>query len=419
MKIAILGAGLTGLELGRRLHLLGIDFIIFEKENCIGGLAKTIKTNGYSWDYGVHAMYSKDGSITNYYNHLPIDLQRHVRRTKILHKGRFISYPFENGIGELPPKDRLECITGYLKPHRRRKYSDLQDWIDNRLGYGISKHFMKPYNQKIWNCSLSEISTDLVSGKIDPMSLPSFILSVLGRKTIGREYQSNFIYPKAGIQGFINYTADCIQDRIRINSGIRNLGYKKKQWFVNGIKFDRIISTIPLPELLKLLDLPKIQKEYKKFKWNDTFFVMVGLKEGKRFGKFHDLHWAFFKENEIFYRLTFMHNFSENFPPAVVAEVTDRGMNSVKEFVIYDLLNKKVIESGGDISAVTCQRIQYTYPIPTLNADTLVGEIEKELQNYNLHLLGRSGRWRYINMDDVIKEVDEYASKNFGNNRGN
>ena len=41
MKIAILGAGLTGLELGRRLKEYGKDFIILEKESQIGGLCRT------------------------------------------------------------------------------------------------------------------------------------------------------------------------------------------------------------------------------------------------------------------------------------------------------------------------------------------------------------------------------------------
>ena len=68
MKVGIIGAGLTGLELARSLKERGIDFIVFEKENQIGGLAKTIRTGDYLWDYGVHAMYSKDKSITDWDN---------------------------------------------------------------------------------------------------------------------------------------------------------------------------------------------------------------------------------------------------------------------------------------------------------------------------------------------------------------
>ena len=38
MKIAILGVGLAGIELGKRLKKLGKDFIIFKKESEIEGM---------------------------------------------------------------------------------------------------------------------------------------------------------------------------------------------------------------------------------------------------------------------------------------------------------------------------------------------------------------------------------------------
>ncbi|MDP3027513.1 MAG: PGF-pre-PGF domain-containing protein, partial [Nanoarchaeota archaeon] len=46
----ILGAGLAGVELGRKLKELKKDFVIFEKESQIGGICRTNKTGEYYWD---------------------------------------------------------------------------------------------------------------------------------------------------------------------------------------------------------------------------------------------------------------------------------------------------------------------------------------------------------------------------------
>ena len=290
MKIAILGAGLAGLELGRRLKEAGKNFIIFEKESQLGGLCRTNKTGAYYWDFAVHAMYSRNKEITDYYYSLPLNYEYQNRNVKVFHSGSdekkyILDYPFEKGTKDLPLKDRLECVLGYIGARARgkRMYSNLIEWVDNYLGAGIAKHFMIPYNNKIWNCKLSKISNKLVSSKIEPATAINFILSVLGKKTVGRAYQAKFIYPKQGIQKLIDHTAKDIKDNILLNANVENLIQRDDSWTVitnNGIKreIDIAISTIPLVELLKKIDIVGLKKEYDVFKWNNTFFVLVGLK---------------------------------------------------------------------------------------------------------------------------------------------
>jgi len=419
MKIAILGAGLAGLELGRILQQRGIDFRIYEKENRVGGLAKTNETEGYLWDYGVHAMYTKDKLIHERYLNLPLDYgSPHTRNVKVLHKGKLIDYPFENGIRQLPWRDRWECVEGYLGTRALpQDCYNLGDWIHRKLGRGIAKHFMLPYNEKIWSCSLSEISTRLVSNKIEPMSVSKFLLTALGVKTIGRIYQSKFLYPQGGIQELVDHLAKPIQNKIYLNHKIGGVNYNNGRWRVCGDKVDKVVSTVPLPELLKRLNIKGIPKEQKELKWNDTHFTMVGLQQGCDFDKFHNCHWVFFKEDEIFYRLTFMHNFSKSFLPTVVAEVTDRGEKDVGRKVIDGLINARVLKTHGDIAVTKTVRVPYTYPIPTIQSKEVVDQIERRLRSYNLHLLGRNGRWQYINMDGILKEVDEHVEDIISNSR--
>ena len=52
MKVAIIGAGISGLAAGRDLKLNGHDVVVFEKSRGVGGRAATRRRDGYVWDTG-------------------------------------------------------------------------------------------------------------------------------------------------------------------------------------------------------------------------------------------------------------------------------------------------------------------------------------------------------------------------------
>jgi len=431
MKIAILGAGLAGLEIGRKLKELGKDFFILEKETEIGGLCRTNKTGEYYWDFAVHAIYSRNVEAMDYFHSLPLDYEYLDRDVKIFHSGSdgkkyIIGYPFEIGIKDLPFNDKMECINGYLgaRAKHNRSFPNLEEWINNALGAGIAKHFMIPYNNKIWSCKLSEISERLVKSKIEPASAIDFLSSALFKNKVGRAYQAKFIYPRQGIQQLIDYTARDIKENILLNVDVKKLSRHKKKWTIladNGMEkeADIVISTIPLVEFLKKVDLDGLRKEYDVFKWNNTFFVMIGLKREYGFQLVKDCHWVFFKEDEIFYRATLMHNFSSEYLPVLVAEVTQKNnlrnktQEEIKNLVIKDLIRVGILDSVEQIARTDIKLVDYTYPIPTVGLEQIKKNISDALKTNNIFLFGRNGNWDYINMDGVILNAQKFITENF------
>jgi len=428
-KILILGGGLTGLELGRRLNENNADFLILEKESEIGGLCRTNNTDGYRWDFATHAIYSRDKAIMDYFLSLPLEYVHIDRNVKVFHTGddgkrHIISYPFEVGIKDLPLKDKWECVRGYLLAQRKKNknYANLEEWIRGYLGHGIAKHFMIPYNNKIWSCGLSEISEKLVSSKIEPESAFSVILSVLGKNVVGRAYQGHFIYPREGIYALPSYIAKDIENKIIRKADAKSLQKADGKWSVlttSGARYEAetVISTIPLPELLKKININGLKKEYDAFKWNNTYFIMVGLEKGRDFNLIGNCQWAFFKEDEIFYRLTLQHNFNKEFMPVLVAEITQKGAAlrmtapELERLVVKDLLRLNIISSEEHIARTDIKLIQYTYPIPTVNLEEEKKKISHAMKKENLFLLGRSGNWEYLNMDHVIMRVKGFHEK--------
>jgi protoporphyrinogen oxidase len=429
MKIAILGAGLAGLELGRRLRDAGKDFIIIEKESVPGGLCRTNISGEYRWDFAVHALYSRDKEAMEYFCSLPLDFQASDRNVKIFHysksgKRYIIDYPFENGVRQLPLEEKLECIIGYVSARiRKKEYHNLEEWIQNRLGFGIARHFMLPYNRKIWNCQLSQISDYLVTSKIDPATALSFIKNVFWEKNIGREYQAKFIYPREGIQALCDFSSRGFRDKIVLNAEVEKLFKRNGKWVIVSsgrelAEAEMVVSTIPLVELLKKIDIEGVDKHYRELQWNNTYFIMVGLSSGCRFNAIHDFHWVFFKGKEIFYRITLLHNFSGILKPTLVVEVTEKGAVSgkdteeIKRLVIDELLVSGLIGSSSEIAQSDIKRLEYTYPIPTVGLENIKAKIFTELKKHNLFLLGRSGNWDYINMDGVVLKVKEFINEN-------
>ena len=78
-KYVIIGSGPTGLGAGYRLKELGItNFIILERENRIGGLAKSfVDDKGFTWDVGGHVQFSHYTYSVSY-THLTLPTKRIV-----------------------------------------------------------------------------------------------------------------------------------------------------------------------------------------------------------------------------------------------------------------------------------------------------------------------------------------------------
>jgi protoporphyrinogen oxidase len=173
-----------------------------------------------------------------------------------------------------------------------------------------------------------------------------------------------------------------------------------------------------LPELLTKINIIGLKKEYDVLKWNNTFFVMIGLKKGATFQLINNCHWVFFKEDEIFYRVTFMHNFSHEFLPVLVAEITqkeyiiNKSDREIVFLVIRDLIRKGIIKSEDEIQKTEIKLKEYTYPIPTVGMEEVKDNIRNILKKHSMYLLGRSGNWDYINMDGVILNIKKFIEQN-------
>src|ERR1700676_1565084 len=155
-RIAIIGAGPTGLGAAHRLHELGVkNFKVFEKEHHPGGLASSFRDPaGFTWDIGGHVQFSH----YSYFDELMDKLLgeawlHHEREAWVWMRERFIPYPFQNNIRHLPAEEMRDCLRGLiacLRAKSEKLPENFEEWIYRSFGEGIARHFMLPYNFKVW-----------------------------------------------------------------------------------------------------------------------------------------------------------------------------------------------------------------------------------------------------------------------------
>src|SRR4051794_22336197 len=154
-RIVIIGAGPTGLGAAHRLRELGVDdYVVLEASDRVGGLATSFTDQaGFTYDIGGHVMFSH----YDYYDRLVDSLMGDEftelsREAWVWMQDRFIPYPFQNNIKDLEPASVLECVMGLIEAQKQSPPppQNFAEWMEQVMGAGITKHFMAPYNFKVW-----------------------------------------------------------------------------------------------------------------------------------------------------------------------------------------------------------------------------------------------------------------------------
>jgi len=399
--IPILGAGLAGLSAARNLRG---DHVILEKDARVGGLCKSVNINGFIFDYAPHILFTRDDHIRALFeDQLKGNLLRHTREAFIYLQGAFARYPFEVNLNNLPEDVIRECIDGVT--HRKViEATNFEEWIYSTFGDGIAKHYMIPYNRKIWKYDLSKMNIDWISGRVPSPSVEEMREGAAG--TLKRDYGPNaeFMYPK---HGGIGALANQLAKGLNISTGsdvveIRPSGTDVIVRYERGgetreVSAEKVLSSIPLPDLVDRLHDPpeEVVKATGALVYNSLVCVNIGVNTPGIIDK----HWLYFPEDDlIFNRISFPMNFSEHTTPgdasSLLVEVTHRensvDLESVRDRVLDDLIKTGILEEEDEIMVCDTSAFKYAYVI---------------------YPIGRFGEWEYFNMDKALLSGRNAASR--------
>ncbi|MFA4888706.1 MAG: FAD-dependent oxidoreductase [Candidatus Omnitrophota bacterium] len=431
-KILILGAGLAGLSTAWHLQKKGISCRTFEKEPQAGGLCRTKSINGFLFDYDGHLLHFKHSYSFDLVKSLLGDnLVEHKRNAWVYSHRRFIPFPFQANIGALPVRIAKECREGFIQAQNNRRSQNkgnlsFLQWIENTFGAGIARHFMIPYNSKFWTLPPQKLTCEWLDGFITVPTLKQVIEGALGQTKRQLGYNARFWYPKKGGINQLALAFSAGLKNIHLNCSVVSIDLKKKEIKLNSgeiERFDNLISTLPLPELAKLIKvLPEdIRSEFRKLKWNSILNLNLGV-EKKDASK---RHWVYFPEKDlVFFRIGYFNNFSSSLAPknktSLYAEVSlhqDGGLQESKIIpcVKEGLAKVGVVSPADKILAADINYIKYGYPIYDQQYQAARSRILSYLQRNKVIPCGRYGSWQYLSMEGAIldgKRAADVVCKN-------
>lgn len=432
MKIGILGGGLTGLTLGYFLNCGDVE--ILEKNKETGGLCRSLQDEGFTFDYGgSHILFSKDKEVLSFMLAVLGDNKVQRRRnTKILFKGNYVKYPFENGLNDLPKADNFECLYYYIDNLIKRACGEsnspenFKEWIYCTFGRGIAEKYMIPYNEKIWNTKSEQMNLEWVENRIPQPPIEDVIKSSLGIETEGYTHQLYFYYPKeGGIQSLIKSIESGIRGEITTNFEVKSTRKEDDKWIVSNNDeeriFDEIISTLHLSDLINVLeDVPEnVVNAVNNLKYNSLITVMVGLDTPK----LNNFSWLYIPNKDIkTHRVSFPSNYSEYVAPngksSVLAEITcsedeeiwKQKDDDIADEVIDDLHRLKIIDKN-TVCYSKVKRSKYAYVIYDLDYTKKMQVINKYFSEIGIELCGRFSEFKYLNMDACIRSAMNKADE--------
>jgi len=419
--IGILGGGLSGLVLASRLK----EAEVLEREGRPGGLCRSLRVDGFTFDpHGSHVLFSRHPSAMAFYEDLlQGNVCRRRRNTKVFYKGRYVKYPFENGLGDLPREDAFACLLGYIQAYLARemglarKPTNFKEWMYYRFGKGITEAYLLPYNEKIWKTPAERMGIDWVEGRVPDPPLEDVIKASLGIPTEGYTHQLNFLYPREGgvealVQGLLPKVP-----KILTHFPVKEIRRKGTAWVVSDGReereYDRLVSTIPIPELIRALpDAPSdVRNAADALIHRSLATVMVGIDRPH----INDFSWVYFPrpEDGRFNRISFPSNFSDRVAPegmsSAMAEITcdvgDEVWSSPDEALAEHVIERADalgVFRRSDVALTRVARTRYAYVVFDRDHRKNLDLVKAYAARMGIPLLGRFGQFDYINTDQVI-----------------
>ncbi|MGZ6125124.1 MAG: protoporphyrinogen/coproporphyrinogen oxidase, partial [Myxococcales bacterium] len=260
----MVGGGLAGLACAREL---GKACTLLEAGDRVGGLCRTDRIGGFSFDWTGHWLHARDPAIRKLIGErwLPGKLLEVQRRARIYSAGVWTTFPYQFHLYGLPARTVSECILGFIEATlgpggaelRARPLRNAAEFILRHLGSGFARHFMFPYNEKLFTVPCEELSPEWGGRFIPRPSLQEVIEGAVGpaREDVG--YNASFWYPREqGIEALPRAIAADLRGEVRLSARVQSIDLQARRLrLASGeeLEYDGLVLTAPLPACAGLL----------------------------------------------------------------------------------------------------------------------------------------------------------------------
>jgi len=423
VRTLIVGAGVTGLATAAALSEHGdSDYLILEADREIGGWCKTVKKEGFVWDYSGHFFHFKHPEIERWLvERMPGQNIRVVQRKSfIAYKGRFVDFPFQKNIHQLPQDEFIDCLHDVYfarssdvkadEKHAAPPAANFREMLSARYGRGICEKFLFPYNEKLYACDLATLDVDAM-GRFFPYADLTDIVRNMKRPD-NASYNAIFTYPEGGAIEYVRAIASAARPgAVAFEEALVAVDLQRKVVRTTSpdggreIGFDRLVSSVPFNRFAAFCGL---DHDAGLWTWNKVLVYNFGFDgKGQR-----DVHWAYYPARETaFYRVGWYDNIFDTDRLSVYVEVgfpRDAPIDaaSMRDRVLADLKREGVV-STQQLVAEHSVVLDPAYVHVTARSIAEHRRMAALLKARDVWSLGRYGGWTYCAIEDNIVEARE------------
>ena len=438
-RVVILGAGPAGITAAWRLSELGYPVTVLERDDAVGGMARTINVGKYAVDFGPHTFHVREtdesrrvlASIKRFFGADPLIL---TRGTRVLLRGKEYVYPLEmlQVLKGVSPFLSARIIFDYLVATLKsafapaKKEDSFEEWGVRNLGRTLYDLCFGIYSERVWGLPTAQISSKQAQ-RVAKLNLKNIILRTLGINADPATYFTKYMYPRKGISllyegmaadvraagNVIKLNAPAVRLE-RDNDRVARVVYREDGQD-KTIDCDILLSTLPLPALVSMVTpaLPApIVQHAAKLRYRSLKLIYIVLKRAQM----TDYHWVYLLDEQFrVNRLSEQKNVSPDMVPpdstVLCIELSlwkDEPLWQASNEEVFQLALRDLMKMGygvtpEDVLEYHVTDIPTAYPVYELNFEEhLIPVLDGVHEVSNLLTLGRHGLFLNNSMDDNV-----------------
>lgn len=277
-KVVVLGGGIAGISATYHAKKKGINVTCYEKLDVIGGLVGNFTIQGFRFDNAVHLSFTSNEYVKSIFE--KTDYITHKPNAYCLENSLWLKHPIQNNLFPLSVEEKVKLIESFTE----RPESDPDnygEWLDHQYGCAISQRYPRAYTLKYWGLEAESLSTTWIGNRMRRADIKEVLTGAFERRDDNHYYASEMRYPReGGYYGFIKGIAESCN--IKTNKCATEIDpISKTVTFSDGDiqDYTSLISTLPLPEIIKLL--PNVPEEVsmaaESLLWTTVDLISIGF----------------------------------------------------------------------------------------------------------------------------------------------
>jgi protoporphyrinogen oxidase len=407
----VIGAGVSGLGFANyiREREPHARVLVVEREQEPGGYCRTVKRDGFIWDYSGHFFHFKHADIEAWLRaRLTGDVRTITKQSSIRYAGRDIDFPFQKNIHQLPQDEFIECLYElYFRP--TGSPTSFLQMLYQRLGRAITEKFLRPYNEKLYATDLDTLDPDAM-GRFFPHADIADIIANMRPGARDGGYNATFTYPQGGAMEYVNALLRDVASDVALGEDVSAIDLDAQTITTSKrrVTYRHLVSSAPLPALLRMCGIAPATQ----FTSNKVLVYNLGFdRKGPR-----GVHWMYFPDRSLsFYRVGWYDNIFDTDRMSLYVEIglahdAHVDVAAMRERVLADLDRENIVD-GHQLVAHHDVVLDPAYAHITKDSLRWVTHYRHELAKKHVHTVGRYGGWTYCSIEDNLVEVRALANE--------